>query len=212
MVQSSWFNFPHSSVYSSPNLSSTTIVRPARLDDVSQIAEILTLSFNNFNDLTLWTYPLFKLGISQDLRSRLQNNSFQEQARAESNEADRCCLVAVMMTKIAGKICQNVVGTVELSFRSRSHWYNHQKYAYIANLAVCKNYRRQGVAHKLLVQCEQIAKQKDFKQISLHVLASNKPAQELYQKNGYDIKQVETDLYSLFVTSKRRLLLTKSFE
>ena len=204
MVPSSCFDPPNNlSPYSSTNLSPMTIVRPARLDDISQIGEILTFSFNKFNDFTLWVYPLFKLGVCQDLRGRLQS---------KNKDSHNYCLVAVKMNKMGREISQSVVGTVELSFRNRSHWYNHQKYAYIANLAVTKNCRRQGIASKLLTKCEQIAKQRNFEQICLHVLAGNKIGQELYLKNGYHIKQVETDLYSLFVASKRRLLLTKSLK
>ncbi len=177
MVQSSWFDFSHGLPPHSPtNLSSMTIVRSACLDDISQVGEILTLSFNNFNDFTCWIYPLLKLGICQDLKGRLQNQ-----------DTDSLCLVAVFMSKMGREIYQSVVGTVELSFCRRSRWYNHQKYAYITNLAVNKNYRRQGIASQLLKKCEQIAQQKEFEQISLHVLASNKIGQELYLKNGYAI-------------------------
>jgi ribosomal protein S18 acetylase RimI-like enzyme len=204
MVQSSWFDFSHNlPAYSSINLSSTTIVRPARIEDISQIGEILTLSFNEFNDFTWWIYPLLKLGVCQDLRGRLQN---------KDQDFESFCLVAVMINKMGREIYQKIVGTVELSFRNHSHWCNHQKYSYIANLAVSENCRRQGIASKLLSKCEQIAQQRNFEQISLHVLAGNKIGQELYLKNGYEIKQVETDLYSLFVTNKRRLLLTKSLK
>ena len=210
MVPSSWFDLTnHLSCFfptSNQKVSSTTIVRPAGVHDISQIGELLTLSFNNFNDFTFWIYPLFKLGICQDLRGRLQNQDNQD------SNPPSLCLVAVMMNKIGKEIHQNLVGTVELSFPSASPWYRHQKYAYISNLAVNKNFRRQGIASKLLTKCELIAKQKNFEQISLHVLASNKIGQELYFKNGYDIKQVETDLYSLFITSKRRLMLTKSLK
>ena len=154
--------------------------------------------------MTSWIYPLFKFGICQDLQGRLQNQA--------ENRHQGICFVAVIINKAGKELSQTVVGTIELSFQKRSHWYNHQQYAYISNLAVNKNCRRQGIASKLLTKCEQIAKQKNFAEISLHVLASNKIGQELYFKNGYEVKQVETDLYSLFVTSKRRLLLTKSLK
>ena len=200
MLQSSWFNFSHhTNSYPYTNLSSTKIVRLARIEDVVQMGEILTLSFNDFNDFTFWLYPLLKLGICQDLRGRLQNPPL-----------DNFCLVAVMINKMGKEIYQSVVGTVELSFRTRSHYHNHQKYAYIANLAVDQNYRRQGIASLLLNKCEQITKQKNIDSISLHVLASNQMGKELYLKNGYHIEQVETNLYSLFVVNKRRLLFTKS--
>jgi ribosomal protein S18 acetylase RimI-like enzyme len=209
MVPSSWFNFSDnlpSSGFTANNSLSTTIVRPASLNDLSQIGELLTLSFNNFNDFTFWIYPLFKLGVCQDLRGRIQTQENQ------AKNSDSLCLVAVFISKLGKEINQSVVGTVELSFLSTSRWFGKQKYAYISNLAVSKNYRRQGIASKLLHQCEIIAQQKNLPQISLHVLASNKIGQEVYFKNGYDLQQVETDLYSLFVTSKRRLLLTKSLK
>ena len=209
MVPSSRFDFSTYLPSSKPhvsNLSSTTIIRRASINDISQISELLTLSFNNFNDFTYWIYPLFKLGVCQDLRGRLQSPDNPE------TKPNSCCLVAVSISKIGKEIQQSVVGTAELSFPSTSCWYSNKKYAYISNLAVNKNYRRQGIASKLLLQCELIAQQKSFAQIYLHVLTNNKIGQQLYLKNGYDIKQVETNLYSLFVTSKRRLLLAKTLK
>ena len=205
MTQSSWFDFtPNFSSGISPNLSSTTIVRHAQLDDVSSISELLTLSFTDFNGFTFWTYPLYKLGISTELRSR-----FKEQLAKEKSDRDSYCLVAVQISNVDKQISQEIVGTVELSVRTRSSWHNHSQYAYIANLAVNENNRRQGIASKLLAKCEQIAQERNLSEISLHVLASNEIGQKLYEKNGYDVKQIETDLYSLFVTSKRRVMMGK---
>jgi ribosomal protein S18 acetylase RimI-like enzyme len=77
-------------------------------------------------------------------------------------------------------------------------------------LAVSKNYRRQGIGSQLLSKCEKIAKDQGFNELCLHVLASNQSGQQLYSQNNYTLRQIETDLYSLFVPSKRRLLLAKS--
>lgn len=179
--------------------ASSTIFRQATLDDVEGIAEVLTLSFNHFNEVTFWVYPLIKIGVCQDLRKRIQNN-----------EKENFCLIAVSINNTEGKINQEVLGTVELSFRENYNWAKKEKYAYIANLAVRENCRRQGIASQLLSRCEQIAQENNYSRVYLHVLASNNKARKLYLNNGYTIQQVETDLFSLFVPSQRRLLLTKS--
>ncbi|BAQ62728.1 GCN5-related N-acetyltransferase [Geminocystis sp. NIES-3708] len=179
--------------------SSDTLVRSADLSDVNEIGDVLTLSFNNFNDLTLWIYPFIKLSVCEDLRNRLKKT-----------DASHFCLVAVNKITPEKQNCKKIKGTVELSFRTEYGWKGKKTYPYIANLAVSKNYRRQGIGSKLLSKCETIAKEHGFKELYLHVLASNQSGKQLYLRNGYTIRQVETDLYSLFVPSKRRLLLAKS--
>lgn len=178
---------------SSPSLAHISC-RRAVLDDVNEIAEVLTLCFNQFNEFTFWIYPLMKMGVAQDLRQRLQEE-----------ESDYFCLVAV--NKQEGH--EEIVGTVELSFRRSFPWLKPNRYAYVANLAVKRKYRRRGIATLLLSKCEEIARINNYKHIYLHVLASNQEAQKLYLGNGYTIHRIETDLLSLFIPSKRRLLLTK---
>ena len=123
MTQSSWFDFP--SAMSSPaitNFPSITFVRNGQMEDISVMGEILALSFSNFNNFTFWIYPLYKLGICSELKSRLQ-----EQLAKHKDDRDTYCLVAVQVTNINKQISQQVVGTVEFSIRCRSSWYNHNK-------------------------------------------------------------------------------------
>ncbi|BAQ65999.1 GCN5-related N-acetyltransferase [Geminocystis sp. NIES-3709] len=175
-------------------------MRLAKIDDVNQIGDVLTLSFNHFSDFTLWIYPFLKLGVCEDLRSRLKN------------DRDYFCVLAEKKPINSKNQESQIIGTVELSLRTIYGWHGRTKYPYISNLAVSQNHRRQGVGSQLLSKCEQIAKQLGFNELYLHVLANNKIGQQLYLHNGYTIRQVETDLYSLFVPSKRRLLLAKSIE
>lgn len=184
---------------SSEKLSTKVQIRLATLDDISQIGGVLTLSFHKFNDFIWWIYPLIKLGVCQDLRNRLR-----------ANNPHYACIVAVIPENSLTGTKEQIIGTVELSVRCRYHWQGRKQYLYLANLAVGQDYRRQGIGSQLLKYCEQIAANWSFAQLYLHVLASNNQAQQLYLQNGYKIQQVETDLYSLFVTSQRRLLLTKS--
>ncbi|HIK38175.1 MAG TPA: GNAT family N-acetyltransferase [Geminocystis sp. M7585_C2015_104] len=179
---------------SNPSLA-RTVCRRAVLGDINDIAEVLTLCFNQFNKFTFWIYPLVKMAVAQDLRQRLQQE-----------DADYFCLVAVYKQRES----EEIVGTVELSFRRGFPWLKPNRYAYVANLAVKEKYRRRGIATCLLLKCEEIAKANNYGCIYLHVLASNQGAQKLYLGNGYTIHRVETDLLSLFVPGKRRLLLMKT--
>jgi len=180
-------------------LSTTVQIRLATFEDIPQIGDVLTRSFHNFNDWMWWIYPLVKLGVCEDLHNRF---------RADNPYYN--CLVAVIPSNSLIGTKEQVIATVELSVKTRYHWQGKKEYPYLANLAVSKNYRHQGIATRLLKHGEQIAHNWGFKQIYLHVLANNDQGQQLYLGNGYTIQQVETDLYSLFVTNQRRLLLTKS--
>ncbi|MGY6529051.1 MAG: GNAT family N-acetyltransferase [Cyanobacterium sp.] len=174
------------------------LIRLATSEDIRQIAEVLTYGFHNFSPWMGWLYPLMKMGIAEDLRDRIY-----------SNNSDYCCLIAVIPATTTEK--EKIVGTLEISLRKISGWSNKQKSPYISNLAVKKEFRRQGIATQLLEKCEEIAHNWGHKNLSLHVLAENKTGQTVYLQNGYTIKQEETNLYSLFIKSKRRLLLEKTF-
>jgi ribosomal protein S18 acetylase RimI-like enzyme len=200
-VQSSLFfsNYYYPLPPVSEKLLTSVHIRLATLDDINQIAEVLIRSFHNFSDLIWWLYPLMKLGVCEDLRNRFQaDNPYYK------------CIVAVIPADLSTGTREQIIGTVELSVRTKYHWLGKEECPYLANLAVSKDYRRKGIGNKLLKHCDQITVGWGFQQIQLHVLADNTQAQELYWKNNYKIKQVETNLYSLFVTSQRRLLLTKS--
>lgn len=201
-MQSSWFESPES--FKSPisplpdSTPSHTIIRRAKVDDASAIADVITLSFNEFNELTFWMYPLIKIGVAQDLRQRLQ-----------SLEEEHIAIVAVNISRRGKEIYQEIVGTVEVSLRQGYHRGKKESYIYIANLAVRETNRRQGIASKLLYQCEEIARQKNCDRLRLHVLLGNEVGQKLYLNNGYRVLRIETDLLSLFMVKKRRLLLDK---
>lgn len=52
----------------------------------------------------------------------------------------------------------------------------------VANVAVVANARRRGIAEKMCIQCERIAKGWGYKEISLAVDSNNVAAKKLYQK------------------------------
>lgn len=176
-----------------------TIVRAAQPKDLKTMAEILTDSFHPPQGMLGWLNPVLKLGIYEDLRSRLQANSTQY-----------LCLVASVPLGDRLDLQEDIVGTVEISIRSHFAWsIPNVTYAYVSNLAVKDNYRRQGIARKLLLSCEQAAVKWGFKHISLHVLEDNHQARQLYFSSGYQLQQIEYTLGEWLFNRSRRLLLNK---
>jgi ribosomal protein S18 acetylase RimI-like enzyme len=178
-------------------------VRSARLDDLPQLTEILTSSFYDRSGWLGWLYPLFKLGISEDLRQRLR-----------SQNAHYVCLAAIRQilppTMAARTYCDCVVGTVELSQRYALPWQPIKPHhLYISNLAVHAEFRRQGVALLLLETCERVALDWGFEDLYLHVMEDNLQARQLYRKAGFEqVQSKQVDLAWLRL-SPRRLLMHK---
>jgi ribosomal protein S18 acetylase RimI-like enzyme len=173
-------------------------IRTAEIKDIDRLAEVLTQSFHPFQGILLWLQPLLKLGIYEDLRSRLKTRS-----------PDYVCLVAVT-DKGAEK--EQIVGTIEIDLRSPNFWlYSHKKgtYPYISNLAVSNSCRRRGVARQLLTRCDCIALGWGCQNLNLHVLEDNHRAQKLYYGSGYQLDCVESSWTSWLFKSPRRLLLRK---
>lgn len=169
-------------------------VRPAQTKDLSRLATLLTECFHPPVGWMYWLHPVLKLGIYEDLRSRLQNAS-----------PHYLCLV----TEARGTAHpEALVGTVELTLRSSSLF--GSQYPYIANLAVSPAYRRQGLASQLLKSCEPTVKQWGYREIYLHVLENNPSAIALYRSCGYRLHSTEAYLGSWLWSRPRRLLLRKS--
>lgn len=178
---------------SSDNPSQNIIIRPVELKDLRSLAEVLAYSFYDFPQLLSWVYPLLRLSIYEDLRSRLR-----------SHPPLYCCLVA--LTDVAEPA---IVGTVELTLRFSSLWIPEAQYPYISNLAVKNTYRRQGIGGKLLASCEQVAREWGYREIRLHVLENNHSAKQLYFGNGYQLYQKESGWSEFFFNGAQRLLLRK---
>ncbi|MFB2934416.1 GNAT family N-acetyltransferase [Aerosakkonemataceae cyanobacterium BLCC-F154] len=184
--------------------SSPLQIRAAKPEDLSYLADILANSFHSRGGIGGWLYPLFRLGIYEDLRHRLQSSSpryvclvgiYKDSRLEDSQEMRRDYLV----------------GTVEMSLRSPSPWqfYNSSGYPYLSNLAVQSEYRRQGVARQLLLACEQTALNWGYQDLYLHVLENNYKARGLYSQLGYRLHQVDSNWACLLLGKPRQLLLHK---
>ena len=199
----SFFSSP-SHQQQTPELSGCSI-RVAASNDLTQLADILAMSFHSREGFVEWVYPVLRLGIYEDLKNRLR-----------SKTEHYICLVAELVSPDQGT--QNyrshrdqcIKGTIEMALRSRFSWQiPNSDYPYLSNLAVHPEHRRQGVAQKLLSNCEETAKEWGFSEIYLHVLENNHPARQLYYQAGYRLQQVDWNWTCWVFGQPRRLFLRK---
>lgn len=175
------------------------VIREALLEDIPALSELLVHSFNADMDGSMgrWLKPLLRLSIQADLQQRFRNP-------AEAG----CCVVAVCGGEEHGSVSK-LVGTVEVMRRSRHFWPLSPQYLYISNLAVSVEYRRQGIARRLLRECEAIAHRWEFPDLYLHVRENNKAARHLYRQMGYRVDRVDFNLGTLVLGQAQTLLLHK---
>jgi ribosomal protein S18 acetylase RimI-like enzyme len=171
--------------------------------DIDAIANIVTRSFEFDRGMLAWFAPLFKYGIAQDLRHRIDG---EREAVDRGDTPQHTCLVAVY--PIDGK--STIVGTVEISVRKRVENSQRIKYVYISNLAVSQEFRRRGIGAELLEGCECIARAWEHSELFLHVMADNPAGRNLYRRSGYNSIGEDRVWSIAFWKRPRRLFLHKS--
>ncbi|MEA5595306.1 GNAT family N-acetyltransferase [Rivularia sp. UHCC 0363] len=165
--------------------------------DLNGVAQIIAESFHSRHGLWGWAFPLMRLGIYEDLRHRLA-----------ASAPHHACLVAVDNRERTS----NLIATVELSVRLGDSWTHtgtRKSFAYLSNLAVHPQYRRQGAARGLLTNCEKVVREWGFKDLYLHVLENNHQARQLYFKLGYRMYQVDSNWNTFLFRHSRQILLYK---
>ncbi|MCA1688388.1 MAG: GNAT family N-acetyltransferase [Actinobacteria bacterium] len=82
--------------------------------------------------------------------------------------------------------------------------------AYIERLVVAPDFRRQGMARRLLVAAEDFARDAGKRTVGLHVSGNNLPALRLYENEGYDeVSRQHSFLTGYFLNIKDWLYLKK---
>ncbi|MGB3670243.1 MAG: GNAT family N-acetyltransferase [Phormidesmis sp.] len=174
-------------------------IRSAQRQDLSQIVAVLLASFYPQAQATQWLYWLMRIGIQEDIKTRMKTPTNQY-----------ACLVAIAVEPDSAYSTGVVVGTAEVSQRPCESWRLFPpKRAYLSNLAIAPDSRRQGAAQQLLSTCESIALGWGFHRIYLHVMADNLAAQSLYRQAGYQRCAVSNPILSGLGLRPERLLLSK---
>lgn len=196
------------------------LIRTVRTQDLAPLSDVLASSFHAQEGWMRWFYPLLKVGIYEDLKSRLQ-----------TRRAHYACLAAVkpnppnpkgrLATQFVGQSShaalgivterdESILGTIEIALKSPSFLQPlGRKYLYLSNLAVKADCRRQGIAQQLLQTCDRIASDWGFHDLYLHVLENNYSARQLYTKAGYKLKRIDTNPFSLMLGQPRQIFLHK---
>lgn len=173
-------------------------IRAAQSKDLPVIVNVLLTSFYAQAKATQWLYWLMRIGIQEDIRSRIQTPASQY-----------ACLVAMTVAPDSAQ-SGPIIGTAEISQRPCESWqFFPPKRAYLSNLAISPAHRRQGAAQQLLLTCENIALGWGFHHIYLHVMADNQAAQMLYAQAGYRPCEVSNPILSGLGIRPQRLLLSK---
>ncbi|MGB2925714.1 MAG: GNAT family N-acetyltransferase [Limnothrix sp.] len=171
-------------------------IRAAVEQDAQPLADILTCSFHQYSGVRGWFVPVLRLGVYEDLRHRLRQS-----------KPHHVCFVACLRENH----CAMPVGTVEVSVRYvRTRAIAPVKAPYISNLAVNPDYRRSGVARRLLQRCEAQVRHWHYDNIALHVLENNEAGKQLYLNNGYHVQEAEQSLGTWLMKRPRRLFLQKN--
>lgn len=174
-------------------------VRSAQRQDLSKIVAVLLASFYPTAQATQWLYWLMRVGIQEDIKTRMKTPANQY-----------ACLVALRLDTHSAQATGEIVGTAEISQRPCETWKLFPaKRAYLSNLAIAPSYRRQGAAGQLLQTAESIALSWGFHRIYLHVMANNAAAQALYSQAGYEPCEVSNPILSGLGIRPQRLLLSK---
>ncbi len=169
-----------------------------RQSDLFEVSGILAESFPMSPEFLQWLIPLMRVGIQEDLRSRLRSAS-----------PHYACFVVVDRER-SQQSEDYLVGTVEVALRNENPWSpKANQYAYLSNLAVRSDYRRQGIAQKMLMKCDAVVVRWGFQALYLHVLETNHQARQLYWKAGYRLQEAQSGLTTLLFGQPRRLFLKK---
>jgi ribosomal protein S18 acetylase RimI-like enzyme len=171
-------------------------IRSARARDLPDITEILVESFFPARKFWFWTRPIFRLGIYEDLRGRLNSSSPHYR-----------CVIAIAR-EISRE--ETIIATAEIGIKTGSLL--GKGIPYISNLAVLPAHRRRGIARTILRECERVALEWGFDELSLHVLDNNLAARELYFSNGYRLQKVDGQLSAWLFDKPKRLFLHKKLE
>ena len=141
-------------------------VRKATMDDLNDIFKIKLDSKKDEMRLNKYLKPVDEVG--SHYRSYLQK---------DLESSYRVVFIALDGDKIIGMI----IGRVYRSLKTLGY----ERRASMGNLFVDDNYRRKGIAKKLMLAFDKWAKERKVKTITLNIYSGHEFLKEMYEKDGF---------------------------
>ncbi len=143
------------------------IIRRATLDDFEALKEIKLLSKKE------------ELKYSESIRPIEDNKEdYFRYLKKDLFYKSRGVFIAVDSSKVIALILAQWFKPLPIS--------KFKKKGYISNLYILEEYRKKGIAKKLIKKAEEWLKDAGTQHISLEIHVDNKPALDLYKKLGYE--------------------------
>ncbi|MBD3881260.1 GNAT family N-acetyltransferase [Phormidium tenue FACHB-886] len=201
-------------------------VRTVRKADLAGLSDILASSFHSQDGTWGWLYPLLRMGIYEDLRTRIQTKTKHyiclvaayRVSETEAEQEDKLQRSLQLNSSLHPAWSapsyttggDRPIGTVEVSVKTPPPWQSpHTRYVYLSNLAVHTDFRRRGLAQQMLQMSERVALDWGFEDLYLHVLENNHTARRLYLRAGYRLMRVETNVAGWLIGRPRQLFMHK---
>eukprot|EP00899_Mesostigma_viride_P008467 jgi/Mesvir1/17621/Mv08847-RA.1 len=163
----------------------------ARASDYGRLAQFFAVEFfldGDDNSLRYAEQARFSADVASDLRARYSGNQAAVLSCREASSGKVVGMVAVGAVPFRGATALLKQADVDAT-RGRGGKRGEDKATVkrpvVANLAVKKEYRRQGLARRLMLACEEICVDWGYGEIWLLVEAGNTRALKLYRKLGY---------------------------
>ncbi|MDH6363527.1 ribosomal protein S18 acetylase RimI-like enzyme [Enterococcus sp. PF1-24] len=91
-------------------------------------------------------------------------------------------------TILVARNANKVIGFIQID--EKTDWLTLTKIGHIDRLAIAEDFTEQGIATKLLAAAEEVAKNKNYHQLTLMAFNDNVKALKLYEKIGFKIETV----------------------
>ncbi len=141
--------------------------------------------------------PMFYSEIEEvsKLAMKLLNEPNVSDNNVLANEENRKLWIEVISNLLArdrssiaiAELNNKIVGYSVFNLNASEPFKVKERWCYISDLYVEKEYRRKGIGSELIKYIEEQAKQRDVKKIRLIIWKENEPAMEFYRKNDFKI-------------------------
>jgi diamine N-acetyltransferase len=80
---------------------------------------------------------------------------------------------------------EKIIGLIKLNIEMIESFFYQNRILYIDDIYVSQNYRKQGIAKKLIEIAVKIAKKRKLKWLKAKIYQFNQPAQRTFESNGF---------------------------